>query len=246
MITQDSAKFWFPKLVAHPWKWMRDWLPSTVLIDYDEEALAESLLGRHTAEYDRLYYAVEAALRTEVLYPAFIRTDLTSAKHSGRSAYIVDGSDEGGLNYALLTTLSHAQLKSYHSKIKSSAIMVRSLIKVKHDRTAFNGLPIGNEWRVFVDKHDVQCFHKYWPDEALQDHMDDNKPATDTSSDWWAWCRTDLLDAAKEAGKAMGGGKWSVDFTEDVNGKFWLIDMATAMNSYHRPDCKFSGLEEKA
>lgn len=234
MKKEDSAKFWFPKitLASH---WLATWLPKTVLIDYDEEALAPSLMGQYSKEYERLYYVVERAA-SEFDGPVFIRTDLTSAKHSGIDAYKVSKYD--ALNHALLTTLSHAQLKSYHSKIKSSAIMVRQWINVKHDRTAFNGLPIGNEWRVFADNRDVRCVHRYWPKEALEGHMDDKMP---TSAKEWSqlWIRTDLLDDAVQAAKAATpewpGEQWSVDFVEDVNGKFWLIDMATAENSYHAP-----------
>jgi hypothetical protein len=240
MIAQDSAKFWFPKLNSHPWKWMRDWIPNTALIDYDEDLLAPALLGQANDEYTRLYFAVEAAIRYEVPGPVFIRTDLTSAKHSGRGAYIVDGKDEDGLNHALLTTLSHAQLKSYHSKIKSSAVMVRQLINVKHDRTAFNGLPIGNEWRVFADQRGHQCSHPYWPDEALNGKMDDGAEGNEWTKHW---VRTDVQDAAAQAAKAMREFKWSVDFVEDTAGKMWLVDMATAMNSYHDPKCKFFGLD---
>jgi hypothetical protein len=242
MIPQDSAKFWFPRLVSHPWKWMRDWLPNTVMIDYSEEALADSLRGHHTAEYDRLYYAVEAAIRHEIAGPAFIRTDITSAKHSGRNAYIVDGTDEDGLNHALLTTLAHSQLKTYHGKMKASAIMVRSVIEIQADRTAFHGLPIGKEWRVFADQRGVQCHHGYWPTVALDGHMDDGQPPTENSLGLH-WIRTDALDAAKLAAKAMGQFKWSVDFAEDTSGKVWLLDMATAMNSFHTPECPFFQLD---
>ena len=162
MRIEDSAKFWFPKLLAYPDKRLREWIPNTVMIDYDEELLAPSLMGQHTEEYDRLYYAVETAIRYEIAGPAFIRTDLTSAKHAGRQAYIVDGKNEDGLNDALLTTLSHAQLKSYHSKVKSSAIMVRPMIEIA-GRTAFSGLPIGKEWRVFAGQRGHECYHTYWP-----------------------------------------------------------------------------------
>lgn len=74
MITQDSAKFWFPKLTAPgPSSWLRSEIPNTVFVDYNEGALVESLQGKPTDEYERLYYAVETALRFEVGSPAFIR-----------------------------------------------------------------------------------------------------------------------------------------------------------------------------
>jgi hypothetical protein len=232
MVPQDSAKFWFPKLqAAELW----GWLPNTVMIDYDEVLLAPSLRGKQTVEYERLYHAVEAAIRYEIAGPAFIRTDLTSAKHAGRGAYAID--DEGGLNHALLTTLSIAELKSYHSKVKSSAIMVRPLLQFA-GRTAFGGLPIGREYRIFADQHRTQCWHGYWPQEALENHMDDGK-APDWSDGVASGELFTMKQTAKDAAKAMGAGKWSIDFAKDVKGKWWLLDMATAKNSYHASPCQF-------
>lgn len=240
MIAQDSAKFWLPKLELHPWQWMRDWIPQTAAVNYDEELLAPSLMGHPSEEYDRLFYAVDEVISSVFQSPVFIRTDITSAKHAGLAAFKVSNYDE--LNHALLTTLSHAQLKSYHQKIKSSAILIRPWLQLAHKRTAFGGLPIAKEWRVFADQRGVQCHHTYWPDEALIGHMDDGGEPDGVN---WAtsWTPTEVLDAAKEAAKAMGQLKWSVDFAEDITGKIWLLDMATADNSYHEPRCKFSGLD---
>src|SRR6267378_5364259 len=219
MIAQDSAKFWFPKLNA---TWLRTEMPSTVFLDYNEALLESSLYGMPTPEYERLYYAVRDAVEGE--YPVFLRTDLTSAKHKGKSGCRLD--NETGLNQLLLTLLSHAHLKSYHQKIKSSAIMVRPWIDLSHQRTAFGGLPIGNEFRIFADQKGVQCVHHYWPQEALVDHMDDGSAPPTWTGGWpSSWIRTDVLDAAVMAAKTMGAGKWSVDFAADVSGKFWVLDM---------------------
>src|SRR6266403_3631192 len=246
MIAQDSAKFWFPKLLAPgPYSWLCSEVPNTVFLDYNEDALAESLIGQHTDEYERLYYAVEAAIRHEIAGPAFIRTDLTSAKHVGKHAYTVKNLDED-LNVALLETLNHAFKKSYHSKIKSSAIMVRALIDVRHEVTAFNGLPIGNEWRIFAHQVGYQCSHQYWPKDALEGHMDNGAKVPEWKGGWpQSWVRTDILDAASAAAKAMRAGKWSVDFVADKNDKYWLLDMATAGNSYHAPGCAYGGLDKQ-
>lgn len=237
MITQDSAKFWFPKLDASRF---REWLPNTIMIDYDEDALSTSLIGGHTDEYERLYYAVEAAIRYEIAGPAFIRTDITSAKHAGSRAWKVEKADD--LNDALLTTLSASQLKTYFEKVKGSAIMVRPLLQIA-GRTAFNGLPIGKEFRVFADQKGIQCWHSYWPEEALTGKMDDGgKPAV--LRDWTnGWINTDVLDVAFRAARAMGEGKWSIDFAQDKFGKYWLLDMATAGNSFHAT-CQHKDLDK--
>lgn len=124
--------------------------------------------------------------------------------------------------------------------------MVRHFINIKHDRTAFDGLPIGNEWRVFVDQNDYQCFHRYWPKEALEGHMDNGATVPEQPTEYpYGWLKTEALNVAKAAGRAMGAGKWSADFAEDVNGKVWLVDMATAGNSFHVPECKYAGLDKQ-
>jgi len=38
---------------------------------------------------------------------------------------------------------------------------------------------------------------------------------------------------ALRAVRAVGKGSWSVDFALDANGKWWLIDMALAADSWH-------------
>ena len=40
---------------------------------------------------------------------------------------------------------------------------------------------------------------------------------------------------ARTAVEAVGGSAWSVDFVEDKPGKWWLIDMALAKDSW-RPE----------
>jgi len=247
MIAQDSAKFWLPKLQLHSDPWIRSMVPQTALTDYSEELLEPSLRGEHTDEYNRLYYAVEGIIKLAFQLPVFIRTDITSAKHVGKHAYRVNDINED-LNAALLETLNHSHKKTYNGKMKASAILIRQWVDVAADRTAFGGLPIGKEWRVFADQRGTQCFHTYWPDEALKGHMDDGQPPTEIDPNDWPryWPRTDVLDAADYAAKAMGQLKWSIDFAEDKAGKIWLLDMATAANSYHWPSCKYSGLDNGA
>jgi hypothetical protein len=130
-------------------------------------------------------------------------------------------------------------LKSYHQKVKSSAILIRPWLELAHQRTAFRGLPVAKEWRVFADQRGHQCIHHYWPDEALRGHMDDG--GEPDVRDWRTdWASTEIIGAAKYAAMAMGQGKWSVDFAADTSGKVWLLDMATAGNSYHWPTCQYA------
>lgn len=241
MIAQDSAKFWLPKLLTDPW--LTTLVPKTVFVDYNEEEIEPSLHGEDTVAYEKLWYAVHDALRTEIGYPAFIRTDVTSAKHAGKCAWYIQHEDS--INTALISTLTLSHTKTYFQKLKASAIMVRPFLQLKHERTAFNGLPVAKEWRIFSDGTRYQCAHYYWPEEALAGHMDDGGSA-DALVHWSnSWLPSEALDAAERAAKLMEGGKWSIDFAEGEDGKLWLLDMATAGNSYHAPMCQYAGLDKE-
>ena len=77
--------------------------------------------------------------------------------------------------------------------------------------------------------------------EALEGHVHDVPDWRDLLAESHVLSAEDLaaLDRmAFRAARACGGGKWSVDFALDRAGKFWLIDMAVAEDSYHWPGCQ--------
>jgi hypothetical protein len=46
------------------------------------------------------------------------------------------------------------------------------------------------------------------------------------------WDEQILTDYAQIIGRRLGGA-WSVDFAQDSMGKWWMLDMALAYNSFH-------------
>jgi hypothetical protein len=228
MVYKDSAKFWFPRLKVFD---SRIKVPKTVFVDYDESEVFGHNTGFGSA-YDKLFLTCEAVVQDIFGGTAFIRTDVTSAKHLGINAIKV--SPTNPLHFPLRQTLKHAETKTYLSKYKSSAIMLREWLILPHPGTAFNGLPIGREWRVFAGPNGVNCVNGYWPKNALDGFMDKGSRLPDLSP----IAPSHILKAASIAAASMGGGMWSVDFMQDDKGQHWLIDMARGENSYHHEDCQ--------
>jgi hypothetical protein len=134
-------------------------------------------------------------------------------------------------------------MKTWLERDGAEAFMVREFLTLPAPFTAFHGLPISREWRIFANEHRVICEHPYWPLDSLEDHVD-----LGTFSPSWIAERLqemhrspeampDLQRMAVEAAKACGGSAWSVDFCQDDKGKWWLLDMATMQDSYHWPAC---------
>lgn len=122
-------------------------------------------------------------------------------------------------------------------------IVVREFIYLSYRFRAFGGLPIGCERRYFIRDGKVVCHHAYWVKEAIKFYQQsknwENLP-------WQMWLKelnTEseievriLTNIAEMVGSILPGS-WSVDFAKDRDGKWWLIDMALAEQSWH-PPCK--------
>lgn len=227
MITnKDSALYWFPKISEAGLP-----VPKTIFVPYNHDNIQGTFYGQLVAEYTELYWNVHKAAQ-QVGLPVFIRTDLSSSKHSGLKACKIDNLDD--INEQIYKTLEHNELKTFLEREKPKAFMVREFLNLDHQFTAFHGLPIAHEWRYFSNGQIVLCKHPYWPEKAIDGHTNDpdwrNKLASIKSGD--------LDSMAIKATNACGEGIWSIDFALGVNGKWWLTDVATGKNSYHEPLCK--------
>ena len=112
--------------------------------------------------------------------------------------------------------------------------MVRELLDLEAPFTAFKGLPIAQEWRIFAGQDGHECMHPYWPEEALHGHVDDT---SDWQTTWVSMFAQNppamLLVQASIIAERIGHGSWSFDYAKGKNGMWYLTDMATAENSYH-------------
>jgi hypothetical protein len=229
-MNRNSALRWFPAIEAAGLP-----VPRTLMVPYNHYDILPIFDGEASAEFIRLQSEVEAAA-LKVGVPAFLRTDLSSAKHSGPEAYCI--TDAAACGEQLYTTLEDAEIKFFMQRAGPEAMMVREFLLLDAPFTAFRGLPIAREWRIFADETHVICKHPYWPADALEDHIS-VEGWREQLSEMHIWPKCEgLMTMAVTAAKACGGKAWSVDFACDVAGKWWLIDMATMADSYHWPRCE--------
>lgn len=175
-------------------------------------------------------------------WPVFIRSDLTSAKHEGLGA--VQARDETNVRPVTADIVSDCAMKSMFP----SALLVREWIDIEAEFTAFDGLPIGTEFRVFAGPDDVQCAHYYWPEDSIRNASlpeDEWQEARKRAADepLPSSVRVAATSAARHANKHEATDPlavWSVDFALDADGEWWLIDMALAAESWAPDGCRFT------
>lgn len=172
-------------------------------------------------------------------WPVFLRTDLSSAKHDGvRAVRAVDADD-------VLRVASGLVRDAAQKMMHPTAYVLREWIEIEHEFTAFGGLPIGSEIRMFVGPEDVFCSHYYWPEDAItQPDIPEWKAVRAEYADISPppEVRVAAMSAAAEANHhtAMDShAVWGVDFARSENGDWYLLDMALATDSWH-PDCENS------
>ncbi len=229
-MNRNSALIWLPAIHAAGLP-----VPKTIIVPYKHHECIGIFDGEKSEEFERLVVSVMDAGR-RIGFPVFIRTDLSSAKHSGPKAYKIEAD---GQSQPVFETLEDNEMKFFMEREGPLAFLVREFVSLEAPFTAFRDLPIAREFRFFANAETVHCWHPYWPAETIEE----NRPSIATWRDALAELHCapkvpELWYMAVAAAKACGGGDWSVDFCRDVNGKWWLSDMAVAEDSYHWPECE--------
>jgi len=243
----NSALYWYPR-IGDSSDELAASVPETEFVSYN---FMESLGVLEGDVPDPLPWGEFVAAVEDVGYPAFIRTDQKSVKHAGPGAYKATEPDDIPTIVAVLT--DHHVKANRHP----AALMIREWVDVNAAFRAFDGLPIGRELRMFASPTEAECHHFYWPEEAIADGRGEPRAMDSeellSSKEW----RSDLdklsdvppdtLDALGDDAKAVAKSLnnkpeipddtvWSIDFAEDTDGMWWLIDAALAEDSWH-PEC---------
>jgi len=215
----NSMLYWWPRIEGLPIP-----KPRTILVPFGETdrvaANAEAVTGEMVAKVDRVI--------SKFHLPVFLRTDLSSAKHSWERSCFYKGQNLGG---HLLELLSETIATTFSLP---SAFVVREYIPMNAAFVAFRGLPIGQERRYMVEDSKVERHFPYWPESAVAEGVW-------TTSDWRRILKelnreskpeVTLLTGYAEQVSTSLRGYWSVDFCRAKDEKWILIDCARGDDSW--------------
>ena len=225
-----SAVYWYPIV--------KDLVPTprTIIIPFKPELTWQVIDGEPMNELpiEEIAKACE-----KIGYPCFFRTDFASAKQDGPNSYLI--TQESDINTIVYKTLEDNVLKDQ----EPTAFMVREFLELFSPFKAFGGLPIAREFRFFTKYGKNICHHYYWPEGAIKFYR-----PKDEIPGWKYKLRVlgrdldridyiTLSEYARDISSRLEGKTWSIDFAQDENCKWYMIDAAEGFKSWHPTDCPY-------
>lgn len=238
---KNSMDFWYTNLLKDPE--LREIVPGTIRIPLDYAAFFIDP-APHGVNEAALMAAAQAILDKRNVISGdgkracFLRTDQYSNKHNwDESCYL----PAGDLGLQAISQRIYAWLEECDGMFgppPPKSAFVRHFLSLKTAFLAFDNMPVAREFRFFATPELVTHMQPYWPFDAIKQGW----AKTPLPEDWEQQLAElgtidkptlDMLSAiATKAAAAQGGEEWSVDLCEDVDGKWWLTDMALGACSY--------------
>jgi len=161
--------------------------------------------------------------------PVFLRTGHTSDKHDWvDTCYVDDYSRIGQQMFRLIEFSACVGIIG----LPVDCFVVREFLPLNAKFTAFNGMPIAREFRIFCRDGKVEHCQFYWPKKAiLEPSVPDWEQRLDELSELEGLEQASLYAQACAVSKAIGG-YWSIDFTQHEDGSWYVTDMALGECSY--------------
>ena len=142
----------------------------------------------------------------ELGLPLFIKGSVRSLKHYGADACIAQTAEEAERIVDKLFELP------FHAR---GAVILRTLLPLRHERVATNGFPLGREYRVFLYRNEVLAHGYYWEgDDALEGLSSQEQVG--------------MLDVAKKASRLLDVPYLAIDVGQVESGEWFVIEPGDA------------------
>lgn len=231
VVCNSCMSHWFPKLEASGVP-----VPRTKMLSMPKEAYRDIFNlfdGKPLEGKAAPFLAAVQAAGDEIGWPVFLRTGLTSGKHSWSNT--CHFADRGRVVHHVASIVEFSECCDFVG-LSCDWWAVREMLPTMPLAVCprYYDMPVCREFRCFVENERVLCVHPYWPAKALEmgGASDPELLASELA------ITADLHEVkqlASRAGAAVGG-EWSVDVLETKRG-WYVTDMAQARESFHWPEC---------
>jgi hypothetical protein len=222
----NCLSHWYPKIQSI--KGIN--IPETKIIPFDYNDLLHSLDSNFTEGFKDSLKKVENAA-DEIGYPCFIKNSLFSAKHSWKDSCYIQNREQ------IKDHLRNITSDCYCVNAGDSLyVIVRKLIPTKAAFFAFSQMPVTKERRYFIKDGKVTFHHPYWIPKSIENASCEDWESKLNELNWESDEEILILTSLSEQVSKHIDGAWSVDWLQDKNGEWFLIDMALEQSSFKWSD----------
>ena len=237
---RTALSYWFPKLQEAGIR-----TPDTVLVPMPVEAQqcvwaafdgkdgTPSEIAAYNDFIERIRKAV-GIVRT----PAFLRTDYTSGKHEWRRTCYLPTMDHAEIAAHVFAIAEYSELNGDFGELPWDMWAVREYLPVQPVAICprYEDMPVVREYRFFVERGRIRCWHPYWPLDALQSGGAEHSDAVFRDLCHPTQADDTMMKMLAIAVSEAIPGAWSVDLLETKRG-WYVTDMAEAHKSWHWREC---------
>lgn len=230
---KNSMFYWWPLVKGLPVP-----QPETIMVRHEGAFKGrlsyDPIDGKPDEYFNKMLEGVKKAAQ-EIGYPVFIRSDGTSNKHDWKNSCYVESEDQlyGHICNILEFTAMVMMGPSF------MGVAIREFLELDwRFKSHWGEMPVAREFRMFVRKGKLECWHPYWPPSSIE------RPTVDNWYEVLNEMQTlnskelkHLTKMAETIGKAVGG-YWSIDLCHAKNGTWYMTDMALGDDSYHWGTCQ--------
>lgn len=230
---QCCMSFWLPRLEE-----AKIPTPATVLVVVDNwQEMSKVLDGKSSPEFDVLVAKLTEIVTSIAgvgMLPCFLRTGETSAKHYWRDTCLLERVEDIPAHVANIIEFSEC---CDFLGLAYGVWAIREMLPTTplFRCSAYHEFPVTREYRFFVRNGLVECWHPYWPEDALEQ----GAPDVDDWRERAAVMREEPPAEACALARRVAGlfeDWWSVDLLETTRG-WYVTDMARGERSWHMPGC---------
>jgi hypothetical protein len=186
-------------------------------------------------EYREIAEAISEFSKT-IGVPFFLKRGNFSGKHCWKDACFVDSSDPEVIIRHMTEIAVDAEMFWCDPEY---CFVARAMIPTKSAFKAFWGeMPVTKERRYFIRDGQVEFHHPYWPPFSIETERGELLTQEPNWKALLAEVNREtpeeveyLTEQSRKIASALPG-YWSVDWLQDVDGNWWLIDMADGDTSF--------------
>lgn len=217
-------------------------MPKTALVEFPLElqGICLNAAEGESSEEERAVLARGISKVEEMCdlfgYPVFIKTGVFSDKHN----WTCHVPDKASVTKAVVQIVYNWACVG--GTDDSEFIVIREMIPTKPYLLFDRKMPVTKERRYFAENGKVTWHQPYWPREAFPDWTDTDLLGHVSLDHALSLLNEETEEEVRRLSALAASittaipGAWSVDFLQDIYGKWWLIDMAEAGKSYINKD----------